>query len=204
LPAIRWARLRSDAPCSRSRTAAAIAYCRAPGGASCGRDEAVIRSPALANREAGQRLVSVVWSTASLTMKIITPLGWPRSPEAGMTRVFFSTASRAELSARLENEMTVPGFMAEASVYATQYRYLTVMHGRSMNDGIALAGTCTCSDPGCDNPTCVCSCPQRDPCDARCGHLSGCNLLACECTCNGGRLAPGGIGPCPFHCVNLP
>jgi hypothetical protein len=107
--------------------------------------------------------------------------------------------------------MTVPGFTAEASVYATQHRYLTVMHGRSMNNRVALAGTCTCSDPGCDNPTCTCSCPQQDPCDVLCGPMPPrgnttkyCNWLSCECRCNGGRLAPGGLGPCPFHCVDLP
>lgn len=99
--------------------------------------------------------------------------------------------------------MNMPGFNAESSVYVTQYRYMTAMRGYAANNGVALAGTCTCSDPGCDNPTCTCSCPIQDPCDV-CDRLVGCNRLACECRCNGGRLAAGGLGPCPFHCVDIP
>ena len=99
--------------------------------------------------------------------------------------------------------MSMPGFNAESSVYVTQYRYMALMRGSVSNSRVAPAGTCTCSDAGCDNPTCTCSCPIQDPCDV-CDHLVGCARLACLCRCNGGRLAAGGIGPCPFHCVDLP
>ena len=99
--------------------------------------------------------------------------------------------------------MNIPGFTADSSIYVTKYRYLTAMQGLAANNSIDLAGTCTCSDAGCDNPTCTCSCPIQDPCDI-CDRLKGCNRLACLCRCNGGRLASGGLGPCPFHCVDLP
>src|SRR5215510_11261379 len=83
--------------------------------------------------------------------------------------------------------MTTPGFTADASLYATRQRYLTVMNGAGLNSRVVLAGTCTCSDPGCDNPTCTCSCPQQDPCD-RCYAISDlCRLRPWLCSCLGGK-----------------
>ena len=47
-------------------------------------------------------------------------------------------------------EMTAPGFTAESSIYVTQYRYLTHAHGSATKNYVGLAGSCTCSDAGCD------------------------------------------------------
>ena len=77
--------------------------------------------------------------------------------------------------------MNTPGFTAEVSVYATQNRYLTAQQGWGLNNRVALAGTCTCTDPGCTF-SCPSPPPPPDPCDAVCrGH----NPRAC-CICSGG------------------
>src|SRR5260370_36774952 len=62
--------------------------------------------------------------------------------------------------------MNIPGFTAEASVGVNAYRsYLAGAQGRDTSNRLVLAGSCTCTDPGCDNPTCTCTCPITDPCD---------------------------------------
>ena len=71
--------------------------------------------------------------------------------------------------------MSMPRFTAEASVYASQNRYLTGLQGWGSNNGVALAGTCSCSAP-CSHPEATCSCPP-DPC-ALCVGPKQC----CECT----------------------
>src|SRR5262245_40242876 len=96
--------------------------------------------------------------------------------------------------------MTTPGFTADASLYATRQRYLTVMNGAGLNSRVVLAGTCTCSDPGCDNPTCTCSCPQQDPCD-KCFAISDqCRQRHCLCQCVGGKWQRNDIPPCYYGC----
>jgi hypothetical protein len=89
------------------------------------------------------------------------------------------------------NTMNMPGFTAEASVYKTKGRYYTTSISHellSMSEGVELAGTCTCTAPGCDNPTCSCTCPPpQDPCQIKCGGLkSSCLRRSCFCDCAGG------------------
>jgi hypothetical protein len=98
--------------------------------------------------------------------------------------------------------MSMPGFSAEASVYRQNGHYYTTSNWASaISWGLRVAGTCTCSDPGCDNPTCTCSCPQQDPCDARCGGISdNCKQRQCYCTCYGGKWQRCDQAPCYYCC----
>lgn len=45
--------------------------------------------------------------------------------------------------------MSWPGFTAGTSIFASQNRYVGRRRRSGMNDGIMLAGTCTCTDPKC-------------------------------------------------------
>ncbi len=80
--------------------------------------------------------------------------------------------------------MTMPGFTAEASVYATQNRYLTGLQGWGLNNRVALAGTCTCTDPGCTF-SCPSPPPPPPPPDCRRQCAGGRNTQQC-CDCTGG------------------
>jgi len=75
--------------------------------------------------------------------------------------------------------MSMPGFAAQVSLYQSSGHYRsTTMQGIGI-DSIALAGTCTCSDPGC-----TWSCPAPPPpddCNRQCGHLTGCARNRCFC-----------------------
>jgi hypothetical protein len=44
--------------------------------------------------------------------------------------------------------MALPGFNAEASVYSAFGHYYATSAARGTNAHLALAGTCTCTDPG--------------------------------------------------------
>jgi len=101
--------------------------------------------------------------------------------------------------------MNIPGFTAEASVGVNVYRsYLKGMQGPDMSNRLALAGSCTCTDPACDNPTCTCTCPIVDPC-LQCDNIvDTCAKRKCLCTCNGGTISSSLRGPCFFQCTGLP
>jgi hypothetical protein len=100
--------------------------------------------------------------------------------------------------------MNIPGFTAEASVGVNAYRsYLAGAQGRDTSNPLVLAGSCTCTDPGCDNPTCTCRCPITDPCD-QCDRISNvCAKERCLCTCNGGHISFSPRPPCFFQCTGL-
>jgi hypothetical protein len=89
--------------------------------------------------------------------------------------------------------MNTPGFTAEASVFAVRNRYVSGMQGSGVNDGVVLAGTCTCTDPKCtwscptsppggfchrESPTCYRDCLARDPGDPY-------GAQNCRCCCSG-------------------
>jgi hypothetical protein len=81
--------------------------------------------------------------------------------------------------------MNLPGFTAEASVYATQNRYLTGHQSLGSNRGVALAGMCTCADPECTSFSCS-SRPDPD-CEGAC--VGGVDTQRC-CDCTGGIWDP--------------
>ena len=58
---------------------------------------------------------------------------------------------------------------------------------------------CLAAPVNCLQSTCF---PTQPSCDDVCADRQGCNKVSCLCSCEGGKLAPG--GPCGFHCVDLP
>jgi len=90
--------------------------------------------------------------------------------------------------------MTLPGFTADSSIYRTRLSYYTAMGSGALgvpadpmaSGDITMAGSCTCTDPGC---TWTCPPPPPDPCQ-RCNSLSGCARFKCFCKCAGGVLTP--------------
>jgi len=100
--------------------------------------------------------------------------------------------------------MNMPGFTAEASVGVNARGfYLAGRQDQDMSNRVALAGSCTCTDPQCDNPTCTCSCPVVDPC-LQCDSITNvCAKERCLCTCNGGRISSSLRPPCFFQCTGL-
>src|SRR5262245_59649791 len=98
--------------------------------------------------------------------------------------------------------MNWPGFTAEAAIDATRKRsYLTRKQRRRTSNRIALADSCTCTDPGCENPTCSCACPPPPPpCEVECRGKLGCAKSRCICTCNGGFIMNNPHFPCGFRC----
>lgn len=63
--------------------------------------------------------------------------------------------------------MNMPGFTAEASVYKTKGRYMSVgSHGASGRSGVvqsAQGDVCGCSHlSGCARKRCYCECPDAD------------------------------------------
>ncbi len=98
--------------------------------------------------------------------------------------------------------MNWPGFTAEAAIRGSQRQsYGEVFGHGGSRSGVEMSGSCTCSDPGCENPTCTCACPPPpDPCD-RCLRLpNACARTRCFCTCEGGILRPSPRPPCFFNC----
>ena len=93
------------------------------------------------------------------------------------------------------NIIRIPGFTAEDSLYATKQQYRGTQ-GTGMRNGVTLAGTCTCTDPGC---TWTCPLPPPPPIDDcdRCMRLSGCARKICFCECGGGIC----VGPCCRFCT---
>ena|SRR5215471_10066320 len=99
--------------------------------------------------------------------------------------------------------MNIPGFTADASIYRMNEGYYMSGVMNSVNsEGVTLAGSCTCSDPTCANPTCSCSCPPPpDPC-THCASLPTlCARVRCFCTCAGGIPVPSHFGQCGFLCT---
>jgi hypothetical protein len=93
--------------------------------------------------------------------------------------------------------MSLPGFTAEASILASQNQCVGRLWRSSMNDGVMLAGSCTCTDPKCtwscpmsppggfcrrESPTCYRECLTRDP-----GDPYGAQNCRCCCTGNPGH-----------------
>jgi hypothetical protein len=79
--------------------------------------------------------------------------------------------------------MTMPGFTAEVSVYASHNRYLAGLQASGLSSRVALAGSCTCTDPGC-----TFSCPltpfsPSDPCRRKCAgqHFPNVTQQCCDC-----------------------
>lgn len=86
--------------------------------------------------------------------------------------------------------MKLPGFTAEAALHEAMNTYRPsglMRQSAATRNGVVLAGTCTCTDPGC---TWTCPTPQPPNACTRCEPLSGCAKLKCLCECEGGIPVP--------------
>ena len=91
-----------------------------------------------------------------------------------------------KVSTNRRHKLSLPQFTAEAALYKSMsnFRSSGLMHQSSATgNGITLAGSCTCTDPGC-----TCTCPASPPPNhcSGCEKLSGCAQLKCLCSCEGG------------------
>jgi hypothetical protein len=126
----------------------------------------------------------IVWSVAyaygAADIRVRAP-SKARSRPSKLARMLAASEKCHETE---ESEMTTPGFTAEASVYASQNRYLTGLQGSGLSSRVALAGSCTCTDPGC-----TFSCPSPPPppdCTAECAGQHFPQVTQRCCDCNGG------------------